>query len=276
MSVPGARSNQHRSFAVGLALLSVYAIVCVATLRWTDNDVRPLFEGIGPAAPYRWVNPPKEFEPGNIAPERSSTDVELRPDGSQSAGLLTSDSQLVLNVSKGAVPARTGDNRVSFVFEPFDPTQLAKVDKPLRADGNAYRVDITYKPSNQAVATLAAPADLLLITPEPADTILFSPDGEAWRRLESKHEPGSGGVSASFTEGGYYLAGTSRPPASAVESSDQGYGTVVVIVVVALLAIALAWTPFVMQRRRGRRPAKGTQPRPVRRKPQTRRQRPRR
>jgi hypothetical protein len=261
-----------RSLAVGLALVAVYAFVSVATLRWTDNDVRPLYEGIGPSAPYRWVNPPKEFEPGNIAPERSSTDIELHPDGSQSAGLLTSDSQLVLNVSKGAVPARAGESRVSFVFEPLDPGQLAKVDKPRRATGNAYRVDITYKPSNAPVATLAAPADILLTAPEPAEAILFSPDGATWSPLESRHEPGSGGVSASFTGAGYYLAATSRAPASAVESPDRGYGTVVAIVVVAVLAIALAWTPFVVQRRRSRKPSKGPQARGTRRKPQTRRQ----
>jgi hypothetical protein len=269
----GARTAR-RPYAVGFALLAVYAVVCVATLRSTGNAVRPLFEGIGPAAPYRWVNPPKEFEPGNIAPERSSSDVELRPDGSQAAGLLSSDSQLVLNVPKGAVAARPGDSTVSFGFDPVDPAQLANVDEPLRAAGNAYLVDITYKPSGEAAGTLAAPADLLLITPEPADAILFSPDGQSWTRLESsKHEPGSGGVSASFTEPGYYLAGTSRPAASAVGSADQGYGTVVAIVVVALLAITLAWTPFFLQRRRARQPTKGARSRPAPRKPQPRRRR---
>jgi hypothetical protein len=261
--------------AVGLALVSVYAVVCVATLRLTRHDVRPLFEGIGPAAPYRWVNPPKEFEPGNIAPTRSSADVELRPDGSQSAGLLTSDSQLVLNVPKGAVPARAGATGVTFVFDPVDPAKLARIDEPLRADGNVYRVDIAYQPSNDAVLQLAAPADLLLITPEPADAILFSVDGRSWTRLaSSKHEPGSGGVSASITQAGYYLAGTSRPPASAVGASDQGYGTVVAVVVVAALAIALAWTPFVLHRRRSRRRSLPlARPRPTPGKPRPRRPR---
>jgi hypothetical protein len=267
-------TTPRQSLAIGLALVTVYAGACIVTLRLTGNDVRPLFEGVGPAAPYRRVDPPKEFEPGNIEPERSSTDVELRADGSQSAGLLSADSQLVLNVSKGAIPARPGETGVSFVFEPLDPAQLAGVDAPLRADGNAYRVDITYKPSDEPVGKLAAPADLLLITPEPGDAVLFSANGRSWTRLmSSKHEPGTGGVSATFTEAGYYLAATSRPPASAVGSSDEGYGTVLAIAVVAVLAIALVWTPFLLQRRRNRL-TEGTRSRLAPpRKPQPRRRR---
>jgi hypothetical protein len=264
-----------RSVPIGVALISLYVVVCVATLRWTVNDVRPLFEGIGPQAPYRWVNPPPEFEPGNMPPKRSTTDVELGPGGSQSAGLVSSDSQLVLNVPQGAVPPRAGDERVSFVFSPVDPADLAPVDAPLRADGNAYRVDVVYKPTSDPAPALTAPGDLLLITPEPADTILFSADGESWTRLESRHETASGGVSASFTQAGYYLAGTSRPPAAAVESGDQGYGTVVVIAIVALLAIALAWAPFILQRTRARRATRG-QPRRGGRQQRRIRRRPRR
>ena len=183
---PAAR--RRRPVLIGLGLATAYAVVCLATLRVTGHDVRPLFEGVGPSSPYQWVNPPKEFATGNVTPKSSSTDIELQANGSQAAGLLSSDSQLVVNLNAGAVPPKAGDNRVTVTFVPLDPAKLGRLTPPLRPNGNAYRVEMSYKPSGDPVPTLTAPGDLLLIVPEPADTVLFSPDGRAWKQLASKHE----------------------------------------------------------------------------------------
>jgi hypothetical protein len=255
---PRAAARRRRPALIGLGLAAAYVLVCITTLRVTDHDVRPLFEGIGPDSPYRWVSPPKEFAPGNVKPKASSTDVELLPSGSQAAGLLSSDSQIVLNLDGGAVPPKAGDNRVTVSFVPLDPAKLGKLTPPLRPDGNAYRVAMTYKPSGEPVSGLTAPGNVLILVPEPADTVLFSEDGRAWQELDSQHESGSGAESATFTSPGYYLAGTRRPPPAPVAASSRGYGTVVVIVVVGVLAIVLAWTPYVRQRL-GRRGATGKQ-----------------
>ena len=261
MSAP-AIGRRRPPVLIGLGLTIAYVLVCITTLRVTGHDVRPLFEGIGPDSPYRWVKPPKEFAAGNVKPTTSSTDVALDATGSQSAGLLSSDSQMVVNLDAGAVPARPGDDHVTATFVPIDPATLGRLTPPMRADGNAYRVEMTYQPSGQPVPALAAPADVLLLVPEPADTLLFSDDGRTWKALESQHEAGSGGESASFAGAGHYLAGTSRPPPTPIASSGRGYGTVAVVVAVALLAIALAWTPYVVSRRRGPQPAaKPTRPR---------------
>jgi hypothetical protein len=241
-------------------LATAYALVCLATLRVTGHDVRPLFEGVGPSSPYQWMNPPKEFAPGNVRPKPSSTDVELQANGSQAAGLLSSDSQLVVNLDAAAVPPKAGDNRVTVTFVPLDPGPLGKLTPPLRPDGNAYRVETTYKPSGDPVAELKAPANLLIIVPEPADAVLYSKDARAWTPLASKHESGSGAESAPFLGAGYYVAGTRRPPPSPVASSSRGYSTIVVVVAVGLLAIALASTPYV-RRRLLRRRATGKRPR---------------
>jgi len=248
---PAAR--RRRPVLIGLGLATAYAVVCLATLRVTGHDVRPLFEGVGPSSPYQWVNPPKEFATGNVTPKSSSTDIELQANGSQAAGLLSSDSQLVVNLNAGAVPPKAGDNRVTVTFVPLDPAKLGRLTPPLRPDGNAYRVEISYKPSGDPVPALRAPGDLLLIVPEPADTVLFSPDGRAWKQLASKHESASGAESAAFLSAGYYLAGTRRAPPSPVSSSSRGYSTVTVIVAVGLLAIALSRAPYVLQRLRRRR-----------------------
>jgi hypothetical protein len=208
------------------------------------------------------VNPPKEFAPGNARPKASSTDVELLANGSKAAGLLSSDSQLVINLDALAVPPKAGDNRVTVSFVPLDPATLGKLTAPMRPDGNAYRVEMTYKPSGAPVPGLTAPGNVLVIVPEPADTVLFSKDGRAWQELDSQHESGSGAESATFTSAGYYLAGTRRPPPAPVASSSRGYSTVAVIVAVGLLAIVLAWTPYLRQRLRRRRPG-GRKSRPT-------------
>ena len=244
---------RRRPALIGLGLAAAYALVCLTTLRVTGHDVRPLFEGVGPSSPYRWVNPPKEFAPGNVKPGASSTDVELLATGSKAAGLLSSDSQLVVNLDGNSVPPKAGDNRVTVKFVPLDAAKLGKLTPPMRPDGNAYRVEMTYQPSGTPVSGLTAPGNLLVIVPEPADTVLFSDDGQTWKPLPSQHESGSGAESTTFTSPGYYLAGTTRPLPSPVGSSGRGYGTVVVIVAVGLLAIALAWTPYARQRLRARR-----------------------
>ena len=267
-----AAARRRRTAVIGLGLTVAYALVCLTTLRVTGHDVRPLFEGIGPDSPYRWVNPPKEFAPGNVKPEASSTDVGFLATGSRSAGLVSSDSQLVINLDAGAVPPKPGDTQVTVAFVPLDPATLGKLNPPLRPDGNAYRVEMTYKPSGGPVPALTAPGNLLILVPEPADTVLFSSDGRTWQQLDSQHESGSGAESAALASPGYYLAGTSRPPPSPVASSSGGYSTIVVVVAVSLLAIVLAWTPYVRQRLRRRRPAgKTSRTAPSRRSPRRRR-----
>lgn len=246
-------ARRRRPALIGLGLAAAYALVCLTTLRVTGHDVRPLFEGVGPSSPYRWVNPPKEFAPGNVKPHVSSTDIELLATGSKAAGLLSSDSQIVVNLDANAVPPKAGDNRVTVKFVPLDPAKLGRLTPPLRPDGNAYRVEMTYQPSRATAPVLTAPGNLLVIVPEPADTVLFSEDGRTWKPLASQQESGSSAESTTFTSAGYYLAGTRSPLPSPVASSGRGYGTVVVIVAVGLLAIALAWTPYARQRLRLRR-----------------------
>jgi hypothetical protein len=247
-----AAGRRQRPAAIGLALTLGYALVCVATLQFTGHHVRPLFEGVGPSSPYEWVNPPKEFAVDNVRPKVMSTDVALDATGSQATGLTSSDGQFVLTLDAGAVAAHAGDAHVNVSFVPLAATSVARLPRPLRADGNVYRVSMKYRPSGQPVGALLRPGVVLMLVPEPADTLLFSVDGQTWTRIATRHEPGSGGESASFAGLGYYTAGTSRPPATPLAASGHGYGTAIVIVAVAGIAVALAWTPYAVARRRRR------------------------
>src|SRR5438046_9724668 len=82
---------------VGLILVAVYAVAVVASLP-LGHGVRPLFEGIGPPPAYRWVKPPAAFAATNVPPRPNESDVALGPQGSDQAGVLSEDSQLVLNL----------------------------------------------------------------------------------------------------------------------------------------------------------------------------------
>jgi hypothetical protein len=191
--------------AAGVLYLAVLAI----TSLLVAHPVRPLFEGIGPTAAYRWVNPPHEFGAGNQPPTPLKTTIPLGP----VISLNTSDAQVILNVAQGAIPAHDPDTQLNVAIDPLDPATLGPPQSPLRADGNAYRVDLSYAPSNASVGRLSTPGNLVVQVPEPAETILFSTDGHVWQRLDS-HTAGQVTLEGTtFAQPGYYLAATSAPAA---------------------------------------------------------------
>ena len=57
----------------GASVALAYLAVVLATSLFTNRTVRPLFDGGAPPPPYRWINPPPDFAPGNLGPK--STDL---------------------------------------------------------------------------------------------------------------------------------------------------------------------------------------------------------
>jgi hypothetical protein len=196
-----------RPLRLGVLAGAVYLVALAATALVTTQHVRPLFEGIGPAAPYRWVNPPREFAAGNQPPAPLKGSITLGPP----AALNTSDGQVIVTVGAGGFAAHGADTTIDVAIDPLDPATLGPAPAPLRADGNAYRIALTYRPSGAAVGPLAAAGNIALQVPEPAETILFSTDGHAWQRLDA-HTAGQPTLEgATFTQPGFYLAATSSP-----------------------------------------------------------------
>ena len=244
--------------AVGALLAVVYTVVALGTIGGSDGrHVRPLFQGVGPSAPYHWVNPPKEFAAGNVRPRPGESRISFDENGSRSAGTGTPDAQLVINLPGGAVAPGGGDTEMLARLTPVDPATLAPVPAPLRADGNAYRVELILQPSGRPVETLAKPGNLVLIVPEPAETVLFSVDGRAWDRLPAQSVGSSGSTGTSFGRTGWYLAAA---PRTAAAGGGGGAGTSQVLVVLALtggLALSLALVPP-LRRSRRQGPGRGT------------------
>jgi hypothetical protein len=234
---------------LGAAALAAYVIVAVATVRLTDHHVRPLFEGIGPAPPYQWVDPPREFASGNVKPHAVEREVVLVPIGSPLTSISSGDAQVVVNLPDGAVPPREGDTAVVVTFEPLAPTTLAPPPPGLRADGNAYRVAFAYKPSGQAVATVAKPGNIVMGLPEPGETLLWSADGKRWERVATQPVGGPTTLGTRFERAGYYL-GAAAPTTEGKESSTGRI--IAVIAIVVGVALALGFGPVLV--RRWRRP----------------------
>ena len=241
--------------AVGFALLLVYAAAVTGTLPFGHN-VRPLFEGIGPPPPYRWVKPPAAFASGNIPPKTNDTDVPMGPTGSQQAGAQSEDNQLVLNLAPNAVPPHPPDTSVRVHIEPVDPATLGPLPPGLRANGNAYRVRLLQEPSGTPVTTVTAPGNILLTVPLPVFGFYYSADGRTWSKVGQQTVAGQPIVGGPFNApDGWYLAAT-HPTATTTGGGGGSGGTIIVVALVVGLALILGLFPFVRRRLRGGRPSR--------------------
>jgi hypothetical protein len=245
-----------RRAVIGAAVGALYAVVAIVTIEASGSHVRPLFEGIGPSTPYQWVNPPKAFAAGNVKPHPTDAQVALGPEGNPLAGAGSTDGQIVLNLPEGALPPHPPDEHVTVRLTPVDPGTLATAPTELRPNGNAYKVDFLYAPSGGPINALTKAGNVILTVPEPAQGLLFSPDGQAWQKLESQNIGGVGTVGGPFTQAGYYLGATSSftapPRDSGGGSSDIGAIVLVVVITVAL-AFGLGFGPAILRRLQRRR-----------------------
>src|SRR5581483_4528642 len=234
---------------VGVVLLVVYVLAIPGTLPLGHN-VRPLFEGIGPPPAYRWVKPPAAFASGNVPPKSNDTDIPMGPTGSQQSGAQSEDNQLVLNLAPNAVPPHAPDTTLRVHVEPLDPATLGAVPPDVRANGNAYRVTMTYEPSGTPAAAVTAPGNILLTVPLPAAGLLYSGDGRTWTDIGKQTVAGQPIVGGPFNAAGWYL-GATHPQAASSGGGGSSSGVIIVAVLVGVLALALGFFPLIRRRVRG-------------------------
>jgi hypothetical protein len=245
---------------IGAAVIVLYVVVATATISLAHRHVRPLFEGTGPSAPYRWVKPPAAFAIGNVVPQPSTTDVPLDPSGSKAIGVTTEDGQLVLNLPVGAMAANGADTGVRVALTPLDPATMPPVPSGLVADGNAYRVQLAYQPSGSPAAIRVA-GNIILTVPTAGTTLLFSPDGTStWQKLATQPVGGPTVIGTEFTQSGWFLGAAIRHKVSAPGSRSSSVSTVLLAAITAALALAIFLIPMGIRRLRTPRPA----PTPVR------------
>ena len=191
----------------GLALL--YVVVAAVTSQLSSRPVLPLFDGFAPPTPYAWVNPPPERAGDNVAPKGADREFLLGPDGAPASNAATDDAQAIVGLNQGSVPANPPDTAVRVRITPGDAGTLAPLPPGLRAVSNAYRVELTYVPSQTPVTRLGATGTVALTAAENGDRLLFSPDGQAWQELAFRPYGTDHGLFTELETPGWYLVAAS-------------------------------------------------------------------
>lgn len=240
MSEPPGHGRGRRALALGVALAVVYLAGAALSGRASPLARQPLLDGLAPPTPYRWVHPPAELAAGNKPPAGGRFLLELTAQGSQLSAFSTSDGQVNLILSQGAVPFRAGQIEVVVTVEPLDPTRLAAPAGMLVA-GNAYRLQAAYRSSGRKVSAFGGESSVILVYPllaapvaDPAGhVVLTSVDGRSWSQLPSTDTPGSHQVSAQLRQTGYFEVGV--PPGAA---TAWGHSRTILLLAAAAAAVA--------------------------------------
>ena len=209
----------------GLALALLYAAVAAATSTLAPGVGRPLFDGFAPPPPYNYVSPPPELASSNVPPQPARTAVALGEAGSEAINVSTADTQAIVTLPAGAVGANPPDTSVAIELVPRAPATLGPLPPGLRAIGNAYQLALVYQPSGTAVAGGLAPTATVALTgATQGDTLLFSPDGQAWRTVPGRPFGNTHGMTGPAQGPGYYLVAASpavAPPTTAAAPGGE-------------------------------------------------------
>jgi hypothetical protein len=227
----------------GVVAVAAYLVAVTVTIALRHDDARPLYDGFIAPTSYRFVDPPAFFAAGNVEPHDLVTSIALDAAGSAAAGFATSDGQFVVNLGKGAIAVVPGATSVAVHVTPLAPRGLAAVPDGLRANGNAYRVDMTYEPVGGAVTHLARPGTMLIEIPELGSALFTSPDATRWTTVAAQPlPPRELSMSAQFRAPGYYLGATSLPELAS--PAGRSHRTAIILGVstgvMALLAFTIA------------------------------------
>ena len=239
-----------RSTIAGTVIVAVYVVVAAATIALHSDHARPLYDSFVPPASYRFVDPPAFFAAGNVKPTETVAHVPLDANGSAPAGIATTDAQFVLDLARGAIAPAPGAIGVEVRITPLAPRGLGALPNGLRANGNAYRLTVTYEPTGAPVTTFARPGTLLMEIPE-LGTDLFTMPGNAWEPVGSRTlPPRQLTLTARLAQPGVYLAGTRLPELAASSHRRSSHVAIVVGVVTGVVALVLFGVAYAFARRR--------------------------
>ena len=262
----------------GLALL--YVVVAGVTSHLSSRPVLPLFDGFAPPTPYAWVNPPPERAGDNVAPKAVEREIALGPEGAPASNVSTDDAQAIVGLTPGSVPANPADTAVSVAVTPGDAGALGPLPPGLRAVSNAYRVRLTYVPSQTPLSRLGAKGTIALTAAETGDRLLYSADGQTWQELAFRPFGTNHGLFAELDTPGWYLVAASPALATPGGGGDgsgawrtallvlAGVAPIVGAILVVRLPAPVPAAPVPKPRRpaAASRPKKGGKKRPNRRR----------
>jgi hypothetical protein len=238
-------------FAWGAAAVAAYLLAVTVTVAIRHDDARPLYDGFTAPTSYRFVEPPAFFSSGNVEPHDLTTTIPLTADGSAAAGFATSDGQFVVNLGRGAIAAVPGATTVAVHVTPLAPRRLTAVPDGLRANGNAYRVDMTYEPTGGAVTRFVHPGTMLIEIPELGTALFTSLDAQSWTPVAARPiPPRQLSMSAQFRAPGYYVGATRLPELASPPGRSHRTAIILGLATTAAALVAFASAYAVVRRRR--------------------------
>jgi len=249
-----------RSSRAALAWGTVLIVVWAALAAWSGHlsplARLPLLDGLGPAAPYRWVNPPADLAADNQPPSSGEFTLPLDGDGVRGEVLITSDNQVTVIVADGAVGPRPGETSVRLSVEPLDAATLPPPAGGLETFGNAYSLSATYEPSGTPVEKLGGEIDLILLYPvtpnvHAATHTMLRQAGDGWKDLESTDSVAQQQVQAKIPDlGDFVVAGVPAPSPVAPAESGGGQNTTAIVLLVLAGCALLVGVGFLLRSRR--------------------------
>jgi len=247
-----------RALASGLAFVVVWGALAAWSGRLSPLARLPLLDGLGPAAPYRWVDPPPDLAADNQPPSAGEFTLALDPDGVRGQVVFTSDNQVTVIIADGAIGPRAGEQSVKLSVEPVDPASLPTPGGELVTFGNAYAVSASYEPSGAAVKKLNGEVDLILLYPVTPNvhaathTMLRSATGAGWTDLESTDSAAQQQVQARIAGfGTYVVAGVPAPsPVAPADGGGGGTNTTALVLLVLSGCALLVGIGFLLRSRR--------------------------
>ena len=222
----------------GLALL--YVVVALVTARLSPRPVLPLFDGFAPPTPYAWVNPPPELAAGNVVPQPVERQFPLGATGAPASNASTDDAQAIAGLVDGSVPASPPDTTVAVRLVPTDPGTLGPLPPGLRPVSNAYRVELSYLPSQTPLGRLGAKGTIALTAAEAGDRMLHSVDGQIWQELAARPFGSDHGLFGELDTAGWFVVASSSPAHALTDDAGEGAGRAVLLGLLLVVTVAAA------------------------------------
>ncbi|MEO8476408.1 MAG: hypothetical protein ABI572_05070 [Actinomycetota bacterium] len=251
-------SPSRRALVGGLALVAVWAALAAWSGHLSPLARLPLLDGLGPAAPYRWVSPPPDLAAGNQPPSSGEFTLELDEAGVRGQVLITSDNQVTVIVADRAIAPLAGETSVRLSVDPIDPAALASPDGGLVTFGNAYAVTASYQPSGTEVRRLDGSIDLILLYPVTPNvhaathTMLRSATGSAWKKLETTDSSAQQQAQTRIPGlGTFVVAGRPAPSPIAPAEGDGATNTTAIVLLVLAGCGLLVGIGFLLRGRGG-------------------------
>lgn len=159
--------------AVRRRCLTTVAVLATIVLMSTPAHAHPEV-----LTPYHSVVAPPGVSSQGLAESGSS----LQPLG-QFGFAGTTDNQMQLTLPEGALLPRSGETGVRVQLDQLAPASLPALPAGLDAEGNGYRVRLSYAPSGAPLTHLDAPATLGLSAPAPPTALYELLDG-TWQKAD--------------------------------------------------------------------------------------------